>query len=124
MKKWKTADLGFILMLICVHPGLSQDPKETEDWSHKPKVVIPGKKQDPPGDAIILFDGTGLSKWTADSAEAQWKVIGKSMTVVPGTGRCPVCKKSFKVTKNVSRVSNQQQLMLKIIGIRRLNSCL
>ena len=86
MKKWESVALVLILLLMYNYAGFSQDPKDTEDWSQKPDVVIPGKKQDPPGDAIILFDGTDLSKWTTGSEEAQWKVFGKSMTVVPGTG--------------------------------------
>jgi hypothetical protein len=86
MKKRALFSLIPILILLGMQMGFSQAPEETEDWSRKPDVVVPGKKQDPPGDAIILFDGTDLSKWTANSAEANWKVFGKSMTVVPGTG--------------------------------------
>ncbi len=86
MKMRKSITLALILLLISIYTGLAQDPEETKDWSRKPDVVIPGKKSAPPGDAIILFDGTDLSKWTTDSGDAQWKVHGKSMTVVPGSG--------------------------------------
>lgn len=74
------------LILLIVQMGFSQAPEDTEDWSRKPEVVVPGKHQSPPGDAIVLFDGTDLSRWTTDAEEEQWKVFGKSMTVVPGTG--------------------------------------
>jgi len=44
----------------------------------------PGK---PPSDAIILFDGTDLSKWQSpDGTEAKWKVENAYMQVVPGAG--------------------------------------
>lgn len=86
MKKIKILYLVPALILFSVQMGFSQAPEDTEDWSRKPEVVVPGKHNDPPGDAIILFDGKDLSKWTTDSAEAPWKVFGKSMTVVPHTG--------------------------------------
>ena len=40
------------------------DPKLTEVWEPIPEVVTPGEERMPPNDAIILFDGTSLSKWT------------------------------------------------------------
>ncbi len=86
MKKREIFYLALILLLLSMHKGLSQAPEETEDWSGKPDVVVPGEKDDPPSDAIILFDGTDFSKWTTDSGEAKWKVRGRSMTVVPGSG--------------------------------------
>jgi hypothetical protein len=86
MKKRKNTFLSLILLFFLIQSGFAQAPEETEDWSRKPDVVVPGKHYDPPSDAIILFDGTDLSKWTADSPEEQWKVSGKSMTVVPGSG--------------------------------------
>ena len=75
-----------LLLFLVLQTGFSQDPEDTEDWSRRPDVVAPGKKSAPPADAIILFDGTDLSGWTADSAEVQWKAVGKSMTVVKGAG--------------------------------------
>ncbi|MCK9413723.1 MAG: DUF1080 domain-containing protein [Prolixibacteraceae bacterium] len=41
----------------------------TEFWTPQPRIVVPGKTLSeeilvlPPSDAIILFDGTGLSNW-------------------------------------------------------------
>jgi hypothetical protein len=40
----------------------------------------------PPSDAVVLFDGTDLSKWTGKDGEAKWKVENGYMEVVPGTG--------------------------------------
>ncbi|HIE52752.1 MAG TPA: DUF1080 domain-containing protein [Armatimonadetes bacterium] len=55
----------------------------------QPRVVTPGEKSgEPPSDAIVLFDGTDLSKWVSskDGGEAQWKVENGYLEVVPGTG--------------------------------------
>jgi hypothetical protein len=59
----------------------------------QPKVVTPGtfsspeQPGKPPSDAIVLFDGTDLSKWQTDKGDpAKWQVIDGVMQVVPGTG--------------------------------------
>jgi hypothetical protein len=58
----------------------------------QPKVVTPGefstpmKPGKPPSDAIILFDGTDLSKWQTQSGQPSgWKVENGEM-VVPQKG--------------------------------------
>ncbi len=58
-----------------------------------PPVVAPGTFSSeespgkPPSDAIVLFDGTDLSKWrTAKGERAGWKVENGYMEVVPRTG--------------------------------------
>jgi len=65
------------------------DPKTTEVWEPVPKVITPGKTpQDPPSDAIILFNGKDLSSW-ADSngkSTAKWKVENDAVTVTKGQG--------------------------------------
>lgn len=59
----------------------------------QPKVVTPGtfstqeQAGKPPSDAVILFDGTDLSKWRGDKGDAQWKVENGYTEVVPGTGQ-------------------------------------
>jgi hypothetical protein len=65
----------------------AQDPKLTEDWSHKPVVVTPGCRQSPPSDAIILFrKAKDLSNWiSSSSGPAKWKTGCGKMTV-NGTG--------------------------------------
>ena len=55
----------------------------------QPPVVTPGKTfGEPPSDAVVLFDGTDLSKWRSvrDGGPAGWKVENGYMEVVPGTG--------------------------------------
>ncbi|HZP02521.1 MAG TPA: DUF1080 domain-containing protein [Terriglobia bacterium] len=58
-----------------------------------PQIVTPGTcgTQDhpgrPPSDAVVLFDGTDLSKWRSEKGQpAAWKVENGYMEVVPKTG--------------------------------------
>ena len=57
-----------------------------------PRVVDPGTPSTPdkagqaPSDAVVLFDGTGLSAWVGVDGPALWKVENGYMEVVPGTG--------------------------------------
>src|SRR5881296_2075439 len=58
----------------------------------QPKVVTPGefstqmKAGKPPSDAVVLFDGTDLSKWQTQSGQPSgWKVENGEM-VVPQKG--------------------------------------
>ena len=59
----------------------------------QPKIVTPGtfsspeQAGKPPSDAIILFDGTDLSKWeSGDGTPAKWLVKDGYMQVAPSTG--------------------------------------
>jgi len=61
----------------------------------QPKLVVPGSFSSqeqpgkPPSDAIVLFDGTDLSKWEADEGEGiptKWVVKNGAMECVPGSG--------------------------------------
>lgn len=60
----------------------------------QPRVVTPGEPCcdciliGPPSDAVVLFDGTDLSKWQSKKSggPAEWKVEDGYMEVVPGTG--------------------------------------
>ncbi len=65
----------------------SARPEDTEVWEPEPPVVVPGRDGAPPSDAIVLFDGSDLSQWSADSGGAAgWRVADGAMTVVPGSG--------------------------------------
>ncbi len=50
-----------------------------------PRVVTPGAtfshNAPPPSDAVVLFDGTDLSKWTSDKGAAGWKVVSEQPAV-------------------------------------------
>lgn len=64
-----------------------QRPADTEVWEPVPPVVAPGQTGTPPSDAVVLFDGSDLSGWSAeDGSDAAWRVEGGAMTVVPGAG--------------------------------------
>ncbi len=56
----------------------------------RPVVVTPGPATGPvapPSDAIVLFDGTDLSKWqSVNGGAAPWKVEGGYMETVAGSG--------------------------------------
>jgi hypothetical protein len=61
----------------------------------QPRLVTPGtfssqeQPGQPPSDAIILFNGTDLSKWEADEGEGvptKWVVKDGAMECVPGSG--------------------------------------
>jgi hypothetical protein len=55
-----------------------------------PPVVTPGATfshmAPPPSDAVVLFDGTDLSKWRGSGGPPQWKVENGYMETVPKTG--------------------------------------
>lgn len=71
------------------------DPKATEIWYPKAKVVAPGEGSSAPSDAIVLFDGTGFSEWQhLDGKEVGWKNEDKAMTVEKGAGNIKT-KKEF-----------------------------
>jgi hypothetical protein len=76
-------------------------PDETHPWAvhdrnrPQPPRVIPGTPSTqeqpgrPPSDAIVLFDGTDLSKWEADrpgNEPTKWIVKDGAMQCVPGSG--------------------------------------
>lgn len=74
-------------------PGM---PYHVHDGNRpQPPIVTPGtfSSQEapgtPPSDAVVLFDGTDLSKWKSAGkagGDAKWKVENGVMEVVPGTG--------------------------------------
>lgn len=64
------------------------DPEETEIWEPKPPIVEPGQVTiEPPGDAIILFNGSSLENWeSVNGSSAEWVLEDGYMTVQPGSG--------------------------------------
>ena len=76
-------------------------PDEHHPWAihdrnrPQPKLVTPGsfstqeQPGKPPSDAVILFDGSDLSKWEADQGQnvpTKWIVKNGAMECVPGSG--------------------------------------
>ena len=68
----------------------SQSSKDTEIWEPVPKKVYSKSDSAPPDDAIVLFDGTDLSKWKAkwSDKESGWEINddGSVTVVFDGSG--------------------------------------
>jgi len=87
------------MLILCLCTVYAQeneiDPKLTEVWEPVPVVVTPGDGAAPPSDAIVLFNGTDLSKWQHEKGnEPKWKVEDGCFTVVKKTGSL-VTKQAF-----------------------------
>ena len=70
-------------------PFLPGDQWRVHDANRpQPRVVTPGARVgDAPSDAVVLFDGTDLSRWQGrDGSDAGWKIKDGYMEVVPGSG--------------------------------------
>ncbi len=56
--------------------------KISEIWEPVPPMVTPGSAGSPPSDAIVLFDGRGLSSWeSVEGGAAAWAVEDGAMKV-------------------------------------------
>jgi len=86
--------LTFLLLFVAVNllaqeEPMKMEPEMTEIWDPEVPVISPGETpQDAPSDAIILFDGTDLSReWTSsDGGEPGWIVQDGAVTVKKGEG--------------------------------------
>lgn len=79
---------GTLLFPLIYRAQPSQgNPKLTEVWQPIPRVVKPGSGNEPPSDAIVLFNGNDLSQWKqADGSPAKWSISEGALTVLKGTG--------------------------------------
>lgn len=82
----------FIFLFGANAHGFSQgnngDPKLSETWEPVPPIVKPGiTPQDPPSDAIVLFNGKDFAAWnTRNGKKVDWILEDGHMTVKKGTG--------------------------------------
>lgn len=90
MKRITTLKMLFILMFFTLSNSLLAQQKQNnfEDWDNKPTIVTPGENNNPPSDAIVLFDKDNLDKWESGSKgkEAEWSVHDDYFSVAAGTG--------------------------------------
>ena len=81
---------ALLFILIWSVSLLSQEmkPADTAVYEPEPPIVTPGAVDAaPPSDAIILFDGTDLSKWQEKKGKTpRWKIEDDAVTVVKKTG--------------------------------------
>lgn len=78
--------LAFVALVALYQSDLN--PAATEQWGPKPPVVAPKDTDDAvPGDALILFDGTGLDAWEdGKGAPAGWRDADGVLTVDKASG--------------------------------------
>lgn len=78
------------IALAAQAPPPKRVPGQMPDPTREPPIVTPGAQPGaPPSDAIVLFDGTDLSKWASQkdpNAAAPWDVIDGAIQVKPKTG--------------------------------------
>ena len=83
-------------MIASAQTRHEEDAKLTEIWQPEPKVITPGKTpQDPPSDAIVLFNGKDFSQWESlNGGAVKWKLNEDFMMVDSGSGNIRT-KQSF-----------------------------
>ena len=73
---------------LAAQSPLSKWPQHSKERP-TPPMVAPGAyvSQAPPADAVVLFSGTSLAKWTHEKGgPARWRVVDGAFEVVPNTG--------------------------------------
>src|SRR5271169_2190019 len=86
--------VALLALAPLVYAGSLSDWPIHDRTRPQPKVVDPGTASTeerpgrPPSDAVVLFDGTDLSKWRSSKGRgpAAWKVENGYFEVVKGTG--------------------------------------
>ena len=71
---------GFSALTLAVGIGFAGEPGEIPPPKEEPRVIDAGP---PPSDAIVLFDGKDLSRWSSqkDGGPARWEVKDGAATV-------------------------------------------
>lgn len=79
--------LVFATLVLFIGNTFAQEKKQNnfEDWENKPATVVPGKKNNPPSDATVLFYDN-LDLWQFVNGEkVTWPANKKGFKVVPKT---------------------------------------
>jgi hypothetical protein len=96
-KFWIAAALGGLVGTVaCATVGGLMLAKTTEQWEPVPPLVAPALVPgEPPADALVLFDGTGLNQWVnqRDGSAASWTVADGAVTVNKQTGNIATRRK-------------------------------
>jgi hypothetical protein len=75
----------FIISPVILHAQMK--PEETEDWTRKPLIVTPGKLNQPPSDAIVLYGGPkDIINWISENGTPVKWVADSALTVSPKSG--------------------------------------
>ena len=72
-------------LIVCVALGVVSGTWVQDEKRQEPRAVTPGSQGAPPSDAIVLFDGKDLSKWTGRGGVAKWEVKDGA-AIVNGSG--------------------------------------
>jgi len=105
--------LCIIIALLVTNEIYAQDKQQ-----QKPLIVKPAKRNNPPSDAIIVFDGGNLSQFRSSNADAPapWRVSGSKLIVVSETGNIQTKKHfgdmqlhiEFKIPREAKNKDGQQ----------------
>ena len=89
-KNYNPISLFLIVLFISLFDTLNaqidtiKNPVTTEVWEPEPKYVATNSV---PSDAIVLFEGKSMEKWThKDKRPVEWVIEHGILTVNPGTG--------------------------------------
>ena len=90
MSKHNTSSLlvaGTLLVSTTLYAQKEYTPEDTEVWKPVPKVITPGAQDDqPPADAIVLFDGTTMDAWEIHDSTT-WTVHDGMVTIEPSEAK-------------------------------------
>jgi hypothetical protein len=72
------------------------EPEATEIYEPVPPRVIPGEENQPPSDAIVLFDGSNLDAWAhPDGRPVEWPLDGEGAVTVKDKSGDIVSRQEF-----------------------------
>ena len=84
------------ILILTAAVASAQDWRSGIPWE-KPPIVTPGyKPNNPPSDAIVLFDGTDMSEW-----DKEWSIVDGELHLVPGQGDITTKRKFGSVQMHI-----------------------